>query len=816
MTIKFKLALNVIIVIIIIAAVAVTSVIGMGFIKSRLKYLTERSTPFQIRTVEFQRATQAATADLIKINAARTRDEFTAYRQEAEKSLGATKDSQDALSALSEENTINTYSELSSTATELFDITNNRLRSDEEALAAKKAITQKLSEADARLKELDRKIKGLQASSATSYSKSMDDMKSVSQRVRNIEALKLTLKDFQLGFMEISKTQSKKGVLIAQGKCNSALNKAQQNEFLKGVPSIAADVTTLSSKLPEFIKLQNAVVGQANADTAARDSIMGEITEKLNVVVLAVEQEASMAGDHFSVETGRQGAFFGKSTTATALLSGNSELVSLGLSVESLVTRLFTISSKKDVDAGQNQIEQVYGRINGVRGRLAGMLSNLKSQQEMRMLQGAVGSLNTIRGLLFAKDGVFAKIRNKLEMEEKALQATAKLREIVLKQAEAGQKTVVVAQGDQEKAIASVNKMVRFSTSLIVAIAIGAVIFGIAFGTWVYRSIAKPLNQLQKVSHDVANGDLASKISSVSTDEVGKVQSSMATMVTNLREMVGKIKSATDSLASSSEELSTTAVALERGTEEQTSRIEQSATAMTQMSQTTIEVARNSSDTSDAAGKMKQIAEQGKDTMHITMDELNKFAVTVKESASKVESLGQQSEEINNVVTLIKDIADQTNLLALNAAIEAARAGEQGRGFAVVADEVRALAEKTTIATDEIAHTVKTMQTSVAQSVNFMKDERESVGKVLEHVNQTLTAIDEIVNYVGQVTDMVQRTAVAAEQQSSSTEEVSHNMDNIAAIARELKNSFAGIKHSSEGLSRLALELNTMVAWFKV
>ncbi|HEX8947998.1 MAG TPA: methyl-accepting chemotaxis protein, partial [Dissulfurispiraceae bacterium] len=255
---------------------------------------------------------------------------------------------------------------------------------------------------------------------------------------------------------------------------------------------------------------------------------------------------------------------------------------------------------------------------------------------------------------------------------------------------------------------------------------------------------------------------------------------------------------------------------LEKGSRDQAMQTEQSATAMTQMSQTTLDVAKNASDTSGAAQKMKKTAVEGKDAMDITVKELMKFAETVKESALKVESLGGKSGEISNVITLIKEIADQTNLLALNAAIEAARAGEQGRGFAVVADSVRQLAERTTHATDDIAHTVKSMQTEVEATVGFMREERESIGKLIGNVQGTLKAIDEIASYVEQVTDMIQRIAAATEEQSAAADEVSQSMTSIDAITKHLGSSVTELKRTSEDLSKFASELNTMAGWFKV
>ncbi len=817
MTIKTKLTLNVVIVLVIIGVVAATSIIGMGFVKSKLFYLTERSTPFQMRTVEFQRAIQGATADLVKINTSKGMEEYRNYRVEAEKALSEVKNAQGALESLSGGSKLETHEELHKIATELFDVAQGRLQAEEAAGAADRTIMQRLKENSGKLQDLDTKIKGLQLNRSAAFVTSLENTESISSRLRNIELLKITLKDLQLAVFEIQKAQDKKIMIIGRGKARSAINKALQNEYLKESKNMTADIKALGERIEELVKIKSSPRdARTAADEGREEAINKDVGEKLSSILLTIDQEVVSAEEKYGIETKKQGEVFTQANIATNVLTGNSELVALGLSIEGLSTKLFTLASVKDVTGVENELKKVFGRIGNAEKNLEKALAKINAKEEMKILRTVEASLASIRGLLFAREGVIAKIDNHLSMQEKAVKAAGRLREIVLQQAEKGKKTVTIAQGEQEKAIGTVNKMVSFSMALIVAISLGAVVFGVAFGAWVYRSIARPLNQLMRVSDEVAGGDLKSEISVEAHDEVGIVQSSMAKMVNNLRGIVGRIRNATESLASSSEELSATATALEKGSQEQTAQTDQSATAMTEMSQTTLDVAKNASDTSEAAQKMKKTAMQGKDAMDITVNELVKFADTVKESAAKVESLGHKSEEINNIITLIKDIADQTNLLALNAAIEAARAGEQGRGFAVVADSVRQLAERTANATDDIAKTVRTMQTEVGESVEFMKEERESVEKVIVHVKNTLKAIDEIVVYVGQVADMVQRIAAATEEQSSASEEVSHNMENIASITKQLGNSITEIKRTSEELSKFAVELNSMAGWFKV
>jgi len=812
MTIKTKLTLNVVIVLVIIGAVAATSIIGMGFVKSKLFYLTERSTPFQMRSVEFQKAIQGSIADLVKVSVANNIGEYKSYRSEAEKSLSEVKKAQSTLESLSGEARSETYSEMSKVAEELFVITDGRLAAEEDAQSANKSITQKMKAASVRLKELDAKIKGLQLNRSANLVTSIEDTKGITSRLRDIDLLKMSLKDLQLAIVELHRAQDKKALIIARGKVNSAVNKALQNEYVAESKKYSGDIKGLGENIEEMVKIQQSN-GQGRTQL---DTLRSDVNERLSVIMLSIEQDSITANEKYNDESRKQGDVFTQSNIANNILTANSELLSLGLSIEGLSTKLFTGVLATEIDNVESEIKKNYERIEPVRKILEKSLKKLDAKDELKILVNAGDALNSTKGLLLGGSGVIARIRHQLEMRGKAMQATEKLRAIVLKQAEKGKETVTVARGEQEKAIGTVNRMVSISITVISLISLGAIIFGIGFGTWVYRSIASPLTQLMKVSNDVASGDLTSSIPANTHDEIGIVQASMLKMVTNLREIVGKMSTATASLAGSSEELSSTAAALDKGSNEQTSQIEQSATAMTEMSQTTLDMARNASDTAQASTRMRDAALQGKEIMDTTVDELTKFAEIVRESAEKVESLGHKSREINNIVTLIKEIADQTNLLALNAAIEAARAGEQGRGFAVVADSVRQLAERTTLATDDISKTVKSMQVEVSASVNFLKEERESIGTVLEHVKKTLGSINEMVSDVGQVTDMVQRIAAATEEQSSASEEVSHNMENIAVVTRQLSNSIGEIKSTAEDLSRFASELNTMAAWFKV
>lgn len=807
MKIRSKLFLNASIVILAVGAVSVTSFISMQSIKGKLSYLTEKSTPFQMRTVEFQRALQGATADLIKVIAARNEPEFAAAKGEAEKSLEEVKKSQESLEGLSGEK-LEASGELNGIASELFSTMTAKLKSERESAEANAHITQMAQEANARIRDLDGKVKTLQQTSSAAYATANEEADKTSKKLGSIETLKVSLKDIQYLLVDLPRAQNKK---TAHERFAVAMKKIMQNSNVRQNKKIGAEFGAFSAKMEELAKVQ-AIGG----DSHRAETLFKEANDAFTKIGDIIEDEVDESQQISAIIYPKLPRYLTKANIAVNVLSSNTNLVSLGKSLEGLAARLFFVSTEKELDAIAAEMNQHYLKIASVGNSVESLLRSAGAQRELEVLRQATRSLGSIRETIFMREGILAKLHQKMQLQIKAEKGAARLRDIVASQAEKGKLTVSVAQGGQEKAIGAVNRTIRLSMSLILAIAVGSAVLGSLIGMWIYRSITRPIEQLIATAEQVAEGNLCVSLASSSKDEVGQVQTSMAKMVGSIRDIVGRIGLATDTLASSSVELATTAEGLESGAARQEKRAGDSAAAMTEMSATTMDMARSSAETAEAADRMKETAEEGKQAMQSTMRELQRFAETFTGTAGKVEQLGDQSSQINDIVTLIRDIADQTNLLALNAAIEAARAGDQGRGFAVVADSVRGLAERTSHATADIANTVKVMQVSVTQAVGQMHQERQTVSTILREVSTTLEAIDRIVQYVDRVTDMVRRIAVATEEQSATSSEVSHHVEEIALLTHELSGSCRGIRESSNDLSRLATDLHGMVGWFRV
>lgn len=312
------------------------------------------------------------------------------------------------------------------------------------------------------------------------------------------------------------------------------------------------------------------------------------------------------------------------------------------------------------------------------------------------------------------------------------------------------------------------------------------------------------------------DGDLTRRLTVERDDETGSLAHSFNRFLDNLKAIVIKISENAAAVATSAENLTKTSATIAKGTERASTQSTSVAISCEEMAATSGEIAHNCIRTVEIANRATQTAHAGSDVVNHAVMSIQRIAVKVQESAKTVESLGTRSEQIGNIVGTIEDIADQTNLLALNAAIEAARAGEQGRGFAVVADEVRALAERTTKATREIGEMIKSIQQETKSAVNAMVEGVHEVERGTEEAARSGQALEDILSQVGDVTSQINQIATAAEEQSATTNEISKSMHEITQVVTDASSSSNDTAKAASELASMAEELKRIVAQFRM
>ncbi|GFE59916.1 methyl-accepting chemotaxis protein [Geobacter sp. AOG2] len=355
-------------------------------------------------------------------------------------------------------------------------------------------------------------------------------------------------------------------------------------------------------------------------------------------------------------------------------------------------------------------------------------------------------------------------------------------------------------------------------SSLILSVVCTVVMLAIAFvfGMVSTRLITRPVHSLVQQAEKIAAGDLTVKIEQESRDEIGVLAGSFAKMAENLRDTLGRVKATSDQVATASNQLQSTSEQIATGAEEVSGQAQTVATASEELSATSGDIAQNCHAAAQSSRQATGAAQTGAEVVAQTVSVMTRIAERVNATARSVEGLGTRSDQIGTIVGTIEDIADQTNLLALNAAIEAARAGEQGRGFAVVADEVRALAERTTKATKEIGAMIKAIQTETKGAVSAMEEGVREVRQGTEEAAKSGGAIQEILHQIDAVSMQVNQIATAAEEQSATTTEITSNIHRISGVVHQTAQGSQKSAAAAAQLARLSDDLHSLVEQFKL
>ena len=351
---------------------------------------------------------------------------------------------------------------------------------------------------------------------------------------------------------------------------------------------------------------------------------------------------------------------------------------------------------------------------------------------------------------------------------------------------------------------------------LLVIIAIISMVIGVGQAFLIIRNLVNSIRSATESAEVIASGDLTKDIVSTSTDEVGRMLSALSVMRNKLHIMISEMIDSSTQLAASSEELAAVSEQTNQNIHNQQSEVEQAATAINEMTATIQEVASNAARTSESVASANKSTAEGQRVVQQTITSIGDLATDIENASRVIQQLESHSEEIGGVLDVIKNIAEQTNLLALNAAIEAARAGEQGRGFAVVADEVRTLASRTQESTAEIESMIDKLQSGARESVTVMGSSREKAAKSVEQANAAGNALQTITQSVSLISDMNTQIATAAEEQSSVAEEINRNITSVSDLGTQTAAGANETTATSEDLAQQATNLQNLIAQFKV
>ena len=477
--------------------------------------------------------------------------------------------------------------------------------------------------------------------------------------------------------------------------------------------------------------------------------------------------------------------------------------------VRALTLRLLTQETPADINDTLARMQEGKAALHAADGRYEALIS---SEQE----RTAYGQFVAARDRYMAQQEVVTNLVTSGRRQAAEDAVSSKLNgyadDMVAKLAE-------LTRLNQQGASAAAGKtsdVYGDSVKMVLALAIASVIATIVLALMLTRSIVGPISQALQVARTIASGDLSQRVQVEGSDEPAELLKALAAMRDSLSDTIEGISNASSQLASASEELNAVTEDSARGLRQQNNELEQAATAVNEMTAAVEEVARNAASTSDASRETDEHSRNGQDQVRQTVSSINALTNDLTETADNVESLAAEVNSITQMLDVIRAVAEQTNLLALNAAIEAARAGEQGRGFAVVADEVRALAHRTQQSTTEIEQMIGSVQKGASSAVQAMQGSTGLAATTLRLAQAAGEALEGVTRAVSSINERNLVIDSASGEQVQVAREVDRNLVNIRDLSTQSAAGAEQTNSASQELSRLAVQLRDLVARFRL
>ncbi len=733
--------------------------------------------------------------------------------------------------SLGESNIEKIINELSKTTKMVNLVTKEQIDADITAREASEKMSLKIAEIKDKLRAMNFRIKYIQGTASENLSSYTGIAINASGKIRKLYELSKEINLLKIAYEDLINSENERSLALSKDNFSQIISKTLTNDLFvekdedEDIDSLYYSLEDLQKSVIRenaiadiiMIYLHNQANNIENDKIAKQKKTMGkDISQSIDNIV------SDIAGFmEFQLEDIDSIDLDFKDSVKLSGISNNMfqlsyEITSTGQSIEGTANKILLAQNTQELIKLIDIISRKLSDVNSNIKKLFDIFISIGGKKDDPFFQDITKFFKDVENMFIGEKGISKRIEKALQAHNKTLLLSQQIENIVIEQQNESKIVLSDAALKQENATITVNSLVKKVVTISIILGVIGIVIGIVAGILGAKTIGSSISKITKVASSVSRGDLSQEIKVFGPSEIRSMGQCFIKMKTDLKNMIQRTITSAHVISNNSSELLNTADSLNKGLHEQTALIEQAATSMEEMNQTIADVSKNASNAAEESKTSSHNADRGRNSVERTVDEMLQIVGTFNNTSSIIEKLGISSKEIGNIVEVIKDIADQTNLLALNAAIEAARAGEQGRGFAVVADEVRKLAEQCTKASNQIASMIKGVQEDIDMSVSSMDSGKSMVEKGVKSANESLELLGEIVTDSNKSMEMMELIATATEEQAQTSNDIASNMDHIARIARTSNESADIINDASHEFTRLSNELTTLISWFKI